>query len=97
MIQESGESVLTFSTRLKEQAKYCEFPDKDDMIYNWLVCGVTDENLCKKVFVKTDWKLADFLKLAVTSEDSTIQIKQNDKVELKKNLLNIAICVFWRC
>ena len=90
MVQDDDETILAFSTRLKEQAKYCEFEDKDDMVLVGLVCGIKDDSLRRKAFTKPEWKLADFLQFAVTLEDSKIQVQQMyEPDKLKQEVLKV--------
>ena len=78
MKQSRTESVLQYSTWLREAVKYCEYTNSDEMILDKLVCTVRNKELRQKAFVK-DWTLTQFLDYAIAAEETKTQAKEIDR------------------
>ena len=53
LLQTEGETVDHYVTRLRSQAKYCEFMDVDDQIRDQLRHGLRDDDLRQKLLKET--------------------------------------------
>ena len=72
---EQGESITTYTARMREKARDCEFGDQtDDRILEHLVQTVKDDDLIKKCIQKR-WNLDQFIDEASQREDIGQQVK----------------------
>ena len=69
----SGESIVTYTARIREKAKDCEFGDQLKILEH-LIQTVTDEGLVKKCIQKR-WNLDRFIEEASQKEDIHKQVK----------------------
>ena len=73
--QIAGESVVTYSARLREKSKDCEFGEQtDDRILEHLIQTIKDSELVKRSIQKK-WNLDQFLEGASQREDLNQQVK----------------------
>ena len=63
--QRKDESILEFSTRVREAAKSCDWPNNDDMICHCLVCGTHIKELRERALDK-EWDLVTFMTSAIS-------------------------------
>ena len=85
-----GESVSTFVAALCQIAEYCEYNETlNDMIRDWLVCGVNHERIQKKFLAKKDLTYEKALEMALaveTAEQGTKDLKSVTGTTLPKDL-----------
>ena len=73
--QIAGESVVTYSARLREKSKDCEFGEQtDDRILEHLIQTIKDSELVKRSIQKK-WNLDQLLEEASQREDINQQVK----------------------
>ena len=83
--QGHNEAIDQFVTKLRQQAKFCDFMDIEDQIKDQIVDGCIDSDLRKKILEKGDnVKLPEVLKIAQAREISNQQIKSFSEVSVNK-------------
>ena len=75
MNQLEGETVAQFCQRLRHQAEFCSFPDKEDALKDQLVEGVRDAGLRKKLLDKTGLTLTEASTIARQHETTEASAK----------------------
>lgn len=86
--QKDSETFDQFVTRLKQQAKHCEFCDlKDSLIADRIVIGASDESLRERLLRRSDLKLGDAIDLGRAAEMTQ---KQSAELRVSASQKNIA-------
>eukprot|EP00117_Sycon_ciliatum_P022463 scpid41478/ scgid19373/ Uncharacterized protein K02A2.6 len=78
MAQKEKETVAQFVTRLRNQAKFCNFTDEEDQIRDQLIQAMSDPKLRQKLLEEKNIKLKDALVKARQRELATVQARSMD-------------------
>ena len=86
-VQESGESVNSFITRLSKLAASCEFGQlTDELIRDWLVIGLIDKSVKANLLREKNLDLNKGVQVCTSSELASGQLKRMTREE-KSNLV----------
>ena len=77
-VQEDGERIDHFVTRLKSKVKSCEYGDADDMVRDKLVFGIRERSVKERLLREDNLTLAKAITLAQAFEASRSQLSSMD-------------------
>ncbi|XP_034192266.2 uncharacterized protein LOC117609734 [Osmia lignaria lignaria] len=77
--QKEGETMNQYITRLRQQAKNCEFPAEEIEICGQIVEKCTSNEIRRRLLEKGDFKLSDVIEVARTIEAIELQTKDIEK------------------
>ncbi|XP_046746415.1 uncharacterized protein LOC124411366 [Diprion similis] len=84
MSQGASESIGQFTTRIRQQAKYCAFMQEEEEIRDQIIEKCYSSEVRKRILEKDTVTLADVLKIAQAFETMTVQVKQMEGESVAK-------------
>lgn len=76
MTQDGEETMTQYVTRLRKQAKNCNFEDEDTEIYGQIIEKCSSTKLRQRLLEKSDVKLNEIMEIAKTMEAVSLQVKE---------------------
>ena len=79
--QQPGESVAVFVTQLRSLSEDCQFGDSllEDMLRDWLVCGINNDSIQKPLLAESDLRFAKAVQLAQSMETTDRKVQELQK------------------
>lgn len=84
LAQKDGETVIQFITRLRQQARYCEFTSEDDEIRDQVVDKCNSTEIKKRILEKGDITLKEVTDIAQAFEVMSVRVKNMEPENVAK-------------